>query len=343
MSTFRVFVVVSCILFGIIFLLALNKKQKVDKGSKGKDCEQVVTQQVDLSTLNPLKEKSLQGKPSLPIQTPQPSHPQPVQDVLSDSVSIEHDQQQEAIASLFEKGSTCPIVETVTYKSRVPWKPHRPAWLIDYAHHFRTSLPFIYRSLTGEENGVPKTICDGAQFNVFRNDVDFRFHLVVSLHSRVLRLYYIIPGEHRVVFLKSYPVCVGRKDSSKTSGCLTPLGTYQLGERVGVFSPGVCGMHKGKKVELIQVFGPYWIPFDKEIRGCSEPAKGFGVHGLPSIPKNDKSYEEDDSSLGQFESDGCIRVRWRDIRELFSIVSTRKTFVEIVPSFQQSRIFQGEV
>ena len=66
---------------------------------------------------------------------------------------------------------------------------------------------------------------------------------------------------------------------------LTPVGMYELGSRVAVFRPRMMGMYKGKKIELMQVFGCHWIPFEKEIEGCSEPAKGFGIHGTPMSPR----------------------------------------------------------
>ena len=115
---------------------------------------------------------------------------------------------------------------------------------------------------------MPTNISDGMQFNVYRRELDFRFHLVVSLSSCRIRLYYVIPKERRVVFLKSYQVCVGRKDPSHASGCLTPVGMYQLGTRVAVFRPHMMGMYKGRKVELMQVFGTHWIPFERELEGC---------------------------------------------------------------------------
>ncbi|MBS0654779.1 MAG: L,D-transpeptidase, partial [Verrucomicrobia bacterium] len=40
-------------------------------------------------------------------------------------------------------------------------------------------------------------------------------------------------------------------------------------------------------------------------------------------------------SLGKYESDGCIRMQTKDVEELFAIVSTRETIVEIVPAFEQ--------
>ena len=40
-----------------------------------------------------------------------------------------------------------PIVETIPYRSRVAWQKGRPAWLSDYAAHYKTSRHFIARSL----------------------------------------------------------------------------------------------------------------------------------------------------------------------------------------------------
>jgi hypothetical protein len=53
--------------------------------------------------------------------------------------------------------------------------------------------------------------------------------------------------------------------------------------------------------------------------------------------------EEDNSSIGHSESDGCIRLTGKDMKELFSVISTRTTFVEIVQAFQQSKLLRGEI
>src|SRR5262249_27062960 len=48
------------------------------------------------------------------------------------------------IDEFFNKnGVKFPFVETITYRSRVPWQKGRPAWLSDYASHFATSRHFI--------------------------------------------------------------------------------------------------------------------------------------------------------------------------------------------------------
>jgi hypothetical protein len=316
----RIFFVVCLVLFGTIGVLALVKKERATVAPAP---SVISAQEVDLALLS----SPAGSKDCAPLAREE------IAPICSeeDTVLIEHEEETDGLSMLFCKGSNCPIVETVSYKSRVPWKQHRPAWLIDYAH--------------GNCDDVPKSVSEGAQFNVYRNDLEFRFHLVVSLSSCKMRLYYVIPQEKRVVFLHSYQVCVGRKNSSKASGCLTPLGLYQLGQRVGVYHPRMMGLHKGKKVEMIQVFGAYWIPFEQEVEGCSEPARGFGIHGTP-IRRNDEAggrLEEDNSSIGHCESDGCIRLSGPDIKELFSVISTRKTYVEIVPSFQQSKLLRGEI
>jgi len=136
--------------------------------------------------------------------------------------------------------------------------------------------------------------------------------------------------------VKTYKVGLGRIDHSKISGLLTPLGVYSLGSRIAVYAPKTMGIHNGNKIEMIRIFGTRWIPFEKEISGTTLQAKGFGIHGLPWVMKNGNLVEETDS-LGKYESDGCIRMATADIEELYSIIITRPTTIEIVKNF-----FDGE-
>jgi hypothetical protein len=341
MSLPKLFLTVSVALFVIIGTLALIKRSGSEKNPSPPSPP--MKEDVDLSLLTPRAKTQQVQAASQQTELPSPSLAS-VQPIDERPVVIEHDAEPEGLSMLFSKGSGCPIVETIAYKSHVSWKHHRPAWLIDYANYYKTPLDFIYRSLNGSANGGSSPVSEGMQFNVFRKNLDFRFHIVVSLSSCRIRLYYVIPQERRVVFLKSYQVCVGRKDSSRSSGHLTPVGMYELGSRVAVFRPRMMGMYKGKQVELMQVFGSHWIPFEKEIEGCSEPAKGYGIHGTPmGRPSQESELEEDNSSIGHCESDGCIRLAGKDMRELFSVISTRQTFVEIVQSFQQSKLLRGEI
>jgi hypothetical protein len=342
MSLPKIFFAVSVGLFSVIGALAILKKPTV-KEIMSPAKQLIVTQEVNIDLLSsPASNKpQLQSKTTELLESELSLKTETVPE--DNEVVIEHEQDQDGLLALFTKNSTCPIVETVAYKSHVSWKARRSAWLIDYANYFKTPLEFIYRSINGGNSASPVSISEGMQFNVYKRDVDFRFHIVVSMASCRMRLYYVIPQERRIVFLRSYNVCLGKKDSARVSGYCTPLGVFQLGNRVAVFRPRMMGTHKGKQVELIQVFGTRWLPFEKEINGCSEPAKGFGVHGTPMTRNSSGQLEEDNSSIGHYESEGCIRLSGKDLEEVFSVVSSRKTWVEVVPSFQQSQLFRGEV
>lgn len=243
------------------------------------------------------------------------------------------------IEELFNKnGSKLPIVETVTYKSHVPWQKGRPAWLSDYASHYRTSRHFIARSLNGKPDYLKQELAEGDRFNVLRTDKNFEFYLVVDTSRCQLWFYYVDLNENKKVLLKTYSVGLGRVDPSKTSGLLTPLGKYSLGSRVAIFKPKVMAMHQGKKTEMITVFGTRWIPFDKEIGTCTLPAKGFGIHGTPWAVGANGGVLDQNEGIGKYESDGCIRLGVKDIEELFAIVISRPTTIEIVRDFFESSI-----
>jgi hypothetical protein len=341
MNVPKLFLTLSVLLFASIGSLALVKQKQEKSPVPEKKSERTSSKQ----EIDP----SLLSKPSglTPISSSKQATelPLPAVEMSSDEqpLVIEHDDEPEALAALFVKGSNCPIVKTIRYKSRVPWKSGRSAWLIDYAKHYKTPLDFIYRSIHNGEDKIPSSIADGVEFNVYRDDVDFRFHLLVSLSSCTMRMYYVLQKEKKVVFLKSYRICVGRKSSQTTSGYLTPMGLFQLGPRVAVFKPNMMGPYKGKRVELIQIFGSHWIPFEKEISDCSEPAKGYGIHGTPMVRNAKGEIEEQIETIGGYHSDGCIRLSGKEMKELFAVISTRKTYIEIVSSFQQSRLLCGKI
>ena len=241
------------------------------------------------------------------------------------------------IELLFQKNSPLPIVETIQYKSRVSWKRGRPAWLVDYASHYKTHLHFIARSINGRPDYVPKPPREGELFNILAQDLDFRFHLVIDIMRCKMWLYYVHADEH--MLLKTYRVGLGRVDSKRVSGSLTPIGKYLLGSRIAIYQPKMMGTHKGQKVEMIRVFGTRWIPFEKEIGECSEPAKGYGIHGTPYVyDETQGKLVDNPESIGKYESDGCIRLRSQDIEELFAIISTHETVVEIVSDFTHVKL-----
>ena len=64
-------------------------------------------------------------------------------------------------------------------------------------------------------------------------------------------------------------------------------------------------------------------------RGLSDPDTGQMV--------------ENRESIGAYDSDGCIRLSSEDIEELFAIVLTKPTFIEIVKDFHEAKLPGVEV
>ena len=227
-----------------------------------------------------------------------------------------------------------PIVETVTYSSRVPWLEGRPAWLVDYASHYATSRHFIARSLNKRPDYLTQQVHEGSKFNVLRKEKDLEFYLVIDVSRCKMWFYYLDKTAGQRVLVKDYQVGLGRPEPRSASGCLTPLGKYTLGPKVGIYKPGMMGTFGNHSTEMIRVFGSRWIPFEKEVEGCSAGARGYGIHGAPwVVDEKTGQLIESRGCIGNFESDGCIRLKTEDVEELFSIIITKPTTVDIVRDF----------
>ena len=321
MSIPKILLIGAVVLFSGIGGMALSKKKKV------------VAPRQEL-TVQKKEAPSFAPKPA--VQIPQEkskdyivsTSPKPSAEVELPSI--------DRIFQLFTTGATrLPIVETLEYSSSVPWLKGRPAWVADYAVYYNTSKHFIARSLNGTADYFSQTVRAGSQFNVFRKDKKIEFHLVVDVSRLKLAFYYLDCGTQERVLLKTYPIGLGRLDPSKPSGTLTPLGSYSLGDKVAVYKAGITGFFHDQKTEMIRVFGTRWIPFDQEVGGSFESAKGYGINGAPWIvdPQTGELVENRDV-IGRFDSDGCIRMLLEDVEELYAIVVTKPTFVHIVKKFQ---------
>ena len=243
------------------------------------------------------------------------------------------------IDELFNKtGPKLPIVETITYQSRVGWQKGRPAWLSDYASHYQTSRHFIARSLNGKPEYFKQDVVDGDRFNVLRLDKNISFYLVIDTTRSKMLFYSLDDDSGDRILIKTYNVGLGRREGAKTSGSLTPLGKYSLGNKIAIYKPKMMGFHNGQKVEMMRIFGSRWIPFDKEISGTTAQAKGLGVHGVPWVDNGKGDLAEDVSSIGKFESDGCIRLTTADMEELFAIIITKPTTIELVKDFYDAKL-----
>ncbi len=236
-----------------------------------------------------------------------------------------------------------PFVETIVYKSRVPWQKGRPAWLSDYATYYSTSRHFIARSLNGKADYFKQDVAEGDKFNVLKKDKNIEFYLVIDA-SRCKLWFYVYDADTKErTLVKTYQVGLGRVDASKPSGLLTPLGKYSLGSKIAIYKPKMMGTYNNQKVEMIRIFGSRWIPFEKEYPGATAPAKGFGIHGVPWVANEKGELIQDKASLGKYESDGCVRLATEDVEELFAIIITKPAYVELVKDFFDAKLPGTEV
>ncbi len=96
------------------------------------------------------------------------------------------------------------------------------------------------------------------------------------------------------------------------------------------------GFYQDQKVEMIRVFGTRWIPLDQGLERATAPAKGYGLQGAPWTAADNGQLVENREAIGAYDSDGCIRLNSEDIEELFAIVLTKPTFIEIVKDFHEA-------
>jgi hypothetical protein len=299
----KILFVGSIVLFGVIGITAIVKKEKKPA----------------LQSAAPM-----QAAPRIGATTyaAPPVASQPL-DLEGDFPSIDR------IHQLFTKGSTkLPIVETVTYSSKVPWLKGRPAWISDYAAFYGTSRHFIARALSGKPDYFNQRVSEGNQFNVFRKDKNFQFYLLVDASLCKMGFYYVDLDTNERVLLKTYRVGLGKEG-------VLPLGRYTLGDRVAIYRPGVTDFFRDKQVEMVRVFGTRWIPFSQ--------GKGLGIHGVPWQQDSSGQFMEKSEMLGQYDSDGSILLKNDDVEELFSIVITKPTIVEIVKNFKDANLPGVEV
>lgn len=324
MSFPKLLAVIAVVLFCVIGIAALFKSGKSTDASLPEVSQGPVEVELDQEI-----RMAAAPPPKLAVVTPTvsgvPTHPRKPEGELPDANRIDE---------LFNKVEPkLPIVQTITYKSRVAWQKGRPAWLSDYAAHYSTSRHFIARSLNGKPDYFKQDIAEGDRFNVLHPDKKISFYLVIDTSRSKMWFYYFDQDANERVLLKTYPVGLGRIDSSKPSGMLTPLGKYSLGNKIAIYKPKVMGFHNGAKTEMIRIFGTRWIPFDKEIGECTASATGFGIHGVPWVPNAKGETVENIDSLGKYESDGCVRLATKDMEELFAVIITRPTTIELVKDF----------
>lgn len=327
---------IAIILFGLVVGAVVLKGKKNSSETVVTSGGTPIEVALDLEqNVAPAKPVQKENKPApVVVATPEPKVTQ-TQVAQSSSELPDADR----IHLLFDThGPKLPFIETLSYKSRVDWMKGRPAWLSDYAGHYKTSRHFIARSLNGKADYFKQDIGNGDRFNVFKLNTDLTFYLVIDTSRCKMWFYSFTPSNNERYLLKSYDVSLGRLDNSSQSGLLTPLGRFTLGDKVAIYKPKTMGMFNGAKAEMIKIFGTRWIPFESEFEDATAPAKGFGIHGVPWVSNKEGNLAEDVSSLGKYESDGCIRLSSKDIEELFAIIITKPTTVELVRDFAEAHL-----
>ena len=340
MSVPKWILVGSVILFSIIGTAAvIKKKSKESTKVKSNSVMSIPAKASTIDKKKLSKKEKLTNPASLSVSTSAAPLDHPILSTKDDFPNIDR------IFQLFTTGpSKLPIVETITYTSSASWLKGRPAWIADYATYYNTSRHLIARSLNGKSDYFSQKVVEGSKFNVFCKDKKIQFFLLVDISRCKMGFYYIDLETNERVLLKTYRVGLGRIDSSKPSGTLTPLGRYSLGSRVAIYKPGMTGFYQDQKVEMIKVFGTRWIPLDQEVDRTTVPAKGYGLQGSPwMINSETGKFVENRDAIGTYDSDGCIRLNSEDIEELFAIVLTKPTFIEVVKDFHETKLPGVEV
>lgn len=274
-----------------------------------------------------------------------PPHSEPIQEmnnppILSQSTDSQLPCDVDRVKELFQPyNTTLPFIQTVAFVSRVDWVCGRPAYLGDYAAYYQTSKHFIARSLRGMGNYLSDVVSKAEKFNVYRKDYPIEFHLVLDLSRLKLWLYCHDCKEDAKILLKTYPVCAGKLDMSRRSGCLTPIGTFLIGSEFAVYQEGVKGIFKNEPCEMVSVYGKRWIPIGREIAGCSSSGKGLGLHGVPWKRLADTSAaQEQRSCIGHYETEGSIRLLTEDIEEIYAIIASKPAYLHSVKDFIDAKL-----
>ncbi len=140
MSFPKILIIVSIVLFGSIFLAAIFKDKKNEQSKEMIREVNVVELELDLDT----------GSVVVAEEKNDAVKKKEEKKIARNDVALPD---ADRISEFFNKGMPqLPIVKTITYSSHVSWIKGRPAWIADYARHYKTSRFFISRSLTGKEN-----------------------------------------------------------------------------------------------------------------------------------------------------------------------------------------------
>lgn len=137
------------------------------------------------------------------------------------------------------------------------------------------------------------------------------FHAVVSKSKFTLDVYLGSPGQSGAAFVASYPVGLGKDDS-------TPLGTWKVINKLKnptYYSPRGEGVFAADDPN--NPLGEFWIGL-QGIDARTSDKMSYGVHGTI-----------DNNSIGKAESMGCIRLKNEDVAVLYEMLVEEKSTVVV--------------
>lgn len=137
------------------------------------------------------------------------------------------------------------------------------------------------------------------------------FHCVVTKHAFTMDLYLGSPGEKGAQYVMTYPVGLGRDDS-------TPTGSWIVEQRIPnpkYYSPRGEGVIEAGDPK--NPLGKYWIALTGT-DGNAVGKQSYGIHG---------TIEPD--SIGKQSSMGCIRMRNEDVAIVYEMLVSGKSTVVV--------------
>ncbi|NOR65472.1 MAG: L,D-transpeptidase family protein [Candidatus Scalindua sp.] len=161
--------------------------------------------------------------------------------------------------------------------------------LVKIANKFDTSYAFIMRI-----NKKPRTLIKiGERLKILKGELS----LLVDKSDYTLTI--LLDGH----FIKQYPIGIGKSDK-------TPVGEFVVDNKLinpTWYSPD--GVYKYGHPE--NVLGTRWIGFEDK-----DDLYGYGIHGTV-----------DPDSIGKDMSNGCIRMKNKNVEELFDFVKAKTRVV----------------
>lgn len=157
-------------------------------------------------------------------------------------------------------------------------------------------------------NGItPKKLRSGQYIKVFKGP----FHAVVYKHLFRMEIYLGAPGGPGSMYITSYPVGLGKDDSTPTGLWLCKAGDKIRHPRYYPPRGGDIIDPNDPKNPL----GGYWIALEGQ-DGQAVGKESYGIHGTI-----------DPNSIGKMQSMGCIRLRQEDISWVFDLLVDGKSKV----------------